>query len=485
MDITSRGLKSFMNKKYRKINFLNGLIISLTSLILFVICPTRPATAQEHFVLDSFVGGGVHYSDNLYFDDADEESDLYFLGQLGANLTVPLYSRNFSMGLGYKLSFYYYTSASEYKDLHDFNLNVGFGKEFTKRPGFLRDLKVTLRDDIDTVARTVRPYGERDPLNMVQRNQLVLGPIYEHSFSRKLKLVGENQLKRVDYFGSDTNSFFGNDLSASLRRIMNRFLTLYGALDIMYRSFDKPDEFTYVGDYIGFQGRIGMDITWRRLTGGIFAGYGMYMIDGTTDFEVQFYGEPDPTSYSIEAEDLGGPIFMVKVNYLLTRMIELNASFNRYFRIDVAGEVIPTMMGRFQVIAKISKRLVIDGEASYQMYEDIKSFPLSIFEDREIPFEIDVSPENRNPIPDDFYDDISTSSINVLSFGLSGSYEFFAGFLVKAEFKYQSQDSPLIEYTYRWDENRDETISLGGEEYSRMLFGLMVQYNFKTIRFIL
>lgn len=481
-------IKKSRRKKRPTKSFALSFFLLFALLILY---PAGPAAAQEHFVLDLYVGGGFYYTDNLYFADSEEESEFYNLDQIGANLTIPLYSRNFNMGLGYQLSAYFFTSTSEFETLHDFSINVGFGKDFTKKPGFLRDLTVSIGDKIDTVTRTVRSYGERDPFNLVQRNQLEIMPVYKHSFSRQLKLVGEYQLQRVDYFGSDTNSFFGNDLSASLRRIMNRAITLYGALDVMYRMFDEPEKFTYVGDYMGFQARIGMDLTVRRLTFGVFGGYAMYMIDGESEeIDVKFWDVPDPVTYTVEAEDQSSPIFMIKVNYLLTRMIELNASFNRYFRVDVVGEVLPTMMGRFQVIAKISKRLVLEGDASYQMYDEIKSTPVSYLHWDPNDLDDDEVKEiwlGGDDPPEDVYDIIKYGDTNILSFGLGGSYEFYPGLLIKAEFKFQQHDGNINEITY-FDPEAEEgfrEISLGGEGYSRMFFGVKVQYNFKTIRFIL
>ena len=299
---------------------------------LSVLHPAGPASAQEHFVLDSFVGAGAYFTDNVFFRESEKESDIYFVLQPGANLAIPLYSRNFTMGLGYKLGVYYFTSNGDLSQfLHNFDIAVGFGKEFTRRPGFLRDLKVTINDEVDSITRVLR-FGEKDPLNMVQRNRFILRPIYEHSFTRKLKLVGEYQFQRVDYFDSNTNSFMGNDLSGAVRRIMNQYVTLYGALEMMQRLFDSPEEYTNVGDYIGFQMRIGADLTWRRLTGGIFGGYAMYMVSGEADL----YGPENKDTgiadllHTVKAEEQSGPIFLLEANYLLTRMIELNLMFNRY-----------------------------------------------------------------------------------------------------------------------------------------------------------
>ena len=205
-----------------------------------------PLPARAAFQIEPRLQLREEFTDNLFLDDRDEESD--FITTIDPGVVLSYQARLLELDLDYSLHFLKYLHHDEKDEtsLSD-TQRVQFRSLFL--PG--RDLTVTVLDEYQRVTIDDRRQVDEDSpfVNKSNRNKLVINPEYRSGYFSTFTPVAGYRFEKLDYDEPEGDDSDSHEVYVDLRKQLNSKVDLtLGANQKFYRA-DRDEDTGQDEDY--------------------------------------------------------------------------------------------------------------------------------------------------------------------------------------------------------------------------------------------
>lgn len=302
-------------------------------LSLLVALPVSARDVLEVVPTFSLIG---NYDDNIRFFPVDPIRDFY--AQISPGLNLRLNFPVFPVEAEYAYTRYQYLQETRFnQDFHQLSVLVPHGIRIG------RNLTIKIQDRFELVpVDMTRP--ENQPDNLIQRNTFTVGPVWEGSLARKLKLAAGYEFLRVDYTSRDFrgDDYFGHRFFAHFNYHLNRHLNLFQRNTYRMKNFSRADDYSEFTPEAGVELGLG-----QRLS---FSAAGGYSFEESGD------------------ERYDGYVYTVGGKWAATARLDLEAKLRRLRTVDVIAQPYTERFYELTARYRPAKKLALESSVRYYDY---------------------------------------------------------------------------------------------------------------------